>query len=211
MLTTLIILFPWQLRTESSLPHKAKKGQKGGLWGGGGDSLRHIFQSIRKTLESLLSIKIEETISCMCSSVSLILNVLQGVSYPACHGIWAKWAPPLERSRLATTAFCGTPYSIVVVLFFDMTPPDGAKGFANRKIVIDVKEVSLKWYISTERLTLLFIDCIDEPVIYFICKGSYAGAVIAMPLAGIMVQYSGWSSVFYVYGKPDLFTRVLVA
>lgn len=32
---------------------------------------------------------------------------LQGVSYPACHGIWAKWAPPLERSRLATTAFCG--------------------------------------------------------------------------------------------------------
>lgn len=31
----------------------------------------------------------------------------QGVSYPACHGIWAKWAPPLERSRLATTAFCG--------------------------------------------------------------------------------------------------------
>lgn len=33
----------------------------------------------------------------------------QGVSYPACHGIWAKWAPPLERSRLATTAFCGEP------------------------------------------------------------------------------------------------------
>lgn len=33
--------------------------------------------------------------------------VFQGVSYPACHGIWAKWAPPLERSRLATTAFCG--------------------------------------------------------------------------------------------------------
>lgn len=31
--------------------------------------------------------------------------------------------------------------------------------------------------------------------------GSYAGAVIAMPLAGILVQYSGWSSVFYVYGR----------
>lgn len=35
------------------------------------------------------------------------LFIIQGVSYPACHGIWAKWAPPLERSRLATTAFCG--------------------------------------------------------------------------------------------------------
>lgn len=34
--------------------------------------------------------------------------------------------------------------------------------------------------------------------------GSYAGAVIAMPLAGILVQYTGWSSVFYVYGKSGL-------
>ncbi|XP_077595609.1 vesicular glutamate transporter 1-like isoform X2 [Stigmatopora nigra] len=68
--------------------------------------------------------------------VRIFQGLVEGVSYPACHGIWAKWAPPLERSRLATTAFCG----------------------------------------------------------------SYAGAVIAMPLAGILVQYSGWSSVFYVYG-----------
>ncbi|KAK5881044.1 hypothetical protein CesoFtcFv8_021894 [Champsocephalus esox] len=68
--------------------------------------------------------------------VRICQGLVEGVSYPACHGIWAKWAPPLERSRLATTAFCG----------------------------------------------------------------SYAGAVIAMPLAGILVQYSGWSSVFYVYG-----------
>ncbi|KAJ8777709.1 hypothetical protein J1605_014362 [Eschrichtius robustus] len=65
------------------------------------------------------------------------LNAPRGVTYPACHGIWSKWAPPLERSRLATTSFCG----------------------------------------------------------------SYAGAVIAMPLAGILVQYTGWSSVFYVYGS----------
>ncbi|TRY93621.1 hypothetical protein DNTS_027249 [Danionella cerebrum] len=69
--------------------------------------------------------------------VRILQGLVEGVSYPACHGIWAKWAPPLERSRLATTAFCG----------------------------------------------------------------SYAGAVIAMPLAGVLVQYSGWSSVFYVYGS----------
>ncbi|KAJ7985036.1 hypothetical protein DPEC_G00360960 [Dallia pectoralis] len=68
--------------------------------------------------------------------VRICQGLVEGVSYPACHGIWAKWAPPLERSRLATTAFCG----------------------------------------------------------------SYAGAVIAMPLAGLLVQYSGWPSVFYVYG-----------
>uniref|UniRef100_A0A673JXN1 Vesicular glutamate transporter 2.1-like n=1 Tax=Sinocyclocheilus rhinocerous TaxID=307959 RepID=A0A673JXN1_9TELE len=69
--------------------------------------------------------------------VRILQGLVEGVTYPACHGIWSKWAPPLERSRLATTSFCG----------------------------------------------------------------SYAGAVIAMPLAGILVQYTGWSSVFYVYGK----------
>ncbi|XP_053305112.1 vesicular glutamate transporter 2 [Spea bombifrons] len=69
--------------------------------------------------------------------VRILQGLVEGVTYPACHGIWSKWAPPLERSRLVTTSFCG----------------------------------------------------------------SYAGAVIAMPLAGILVQYTGWSSVFYVYGS----------
>ncbi|XP_076841082.1 vesicular glutamate transporter 3 [Brachyhypopomus gauderio] len=68
--------------------------------------------------------------------VRVLQGLVEGVTYPACHGLWSKWAPPLERSRLATTSFCG----------------------------------------------------------------SYAGAVIAMPLAGVLVQYVGWSSVFYVYG-----------
>uniref|UniRef100_A0A8C7LR84 Solute carrier family 17 member 6 n=1 Tax=Oncorhynchus mykiss TaxID=8022 RepID=A0A8C7LR84_ONCMY len=73
--------------------------------------------------------------------VRILQGLVEGVTYPACHGIWSKWAPPLERSRLATTSFCG----------------------------------------------------------------SYAGAVIAMPLAGILVQYSGWSSVFYLYGCFGMF------
>ena len=34
-----------------------------------------------------------------------------------------------------------------------------------------------------------------------VLSGSYAGAVVAMPLAGIMVQYIGWPSVFYLYGE----------
>ncbi|KAM9481679.1 vesicular glutamate transporter 3 isoform 1-T1 [Clarias gariepinus] len=68
--------------------------------------------------------------------VRVLQGLVEGVTYPACHGMWSKWAPPLERSRLATTSFCG----------------------------------------------------------------SYAGAVIAMPLAGVLVQYVGWPSVFYIYG-----------
>lgn len=39
---------------------------------------------------------------------------IQGVVYPACHGIWRFWAPPQERSRLATIAFCGSYAGIVL-------------------------------------------------------------------------------------------------
>ncbi|XP_068595981.1 vesicular glutamate transporter 3 [Brachionichthys hirsutus] len=77
--------------------------------------------------------------------VRILQGLVEGVTYPACHGMWAKWAPPLERSRLATTSFCG----------------------------------------------------------------SYAGAVIAMPLAGLLVQYVGWPSVFYVYGVFGIIWFVL--
>lgn len=38
-------------------------------------------------------------------------------------------------------------------------------------------------------------------IICFCSTGSYAGAVVAMPLAGVLVQYIGWSSVFYIYGE----------
>lgn len=63
--------------------------------------------------------------------------IQQGVTYPACHGIWRWWAPPLERSRLATLAFCG----------------------------------------------------------------SYAGAVVGMPLSGWLTDGISWQAPFYFYGK----------
>ncbi|KAK3527840.1 hypothetical protein QTP86_007725 [Hemibagrus guttatus] len=49
---------------------------------------------------------------------------------------------------------------------------------------------------------LVEVSSLIKEVGYF--NGSYAGAVVAMPLAGILVQYTGWSSVFYVYGSFGL-------
>ncbi|XP_034944012.1 vesicular glutamate transporter 1 [Chelonus insularis] len=46
--------------------------------------------------------------------VQICKGLAEGVTYPACHGIWKYWAPPLERSRLATLAFCGS-YAAVVI------------------------------------------------------------------------------------------------
>jgi len=43
----------------------------------------------------------------------VIIVWCKGVTYPACHGIWRHWAPPLERSRLATMSFCGMLASVL--------------------------------------------------------------------------------------------------
>lgn len=68
--------------------------------------------------------------------VRILQGLVEGVTYPACHGIWRWWAPPLERSRLATLAFCG----------------------------------------------------------------SYAGAVVGMPLSGWLTKGISWQAPFYFYG-----------
>nr|XP_031846205.1 vesicular glutamate transporter 1 isoform X2 [Nomia melanderi] len=46
--------------------------------------------------------------------VQILKGIVEGVTYPACHGIWKYWAPPLERSRLATLAFCGSYAALVI-------------------------------------------------------------------------------------------------
>lgn len=38
----------------------------------------------------------------------IIEGICEGVTYPCIHAIWANWAPPLERSKLATLAFSGS-------------------------------------------------------------------------------------------------------
>ncbi|XP_014678760.1 PREDICTED: vesicular glutamate transporter 2-like, partial [Priapulus caudatus] len=38
--------------------------------------------------------------------VRVLQGLVEGVTYPSCHGMWRWWAPPMERSRLATISFC---------------------------------------------------------------------------------------------------------
>lgn len=64
-----------------------------------------------RDLSAKTAAMIDITICTLIYQAVILFLILQGVSYPACHGIWAKWAPPLERSRLATTAFCGASIS----------------------------------------------------------------------------------------------------
>ncbi|CAB3387735.1 Hypothetical predicted protein [Cloeon dipterum] len=43
-------------------------------------------------------------------------GVFEGVTYPCIHAVWARWAPPMERSKLATLAFSGSYVGTVVAL-----------------------------------------------------------------------------------------------
>ncbi|XP_070199239.1 vesicular glutamate transporter 1-like [Littorina saxatilis] len=81
----------------------------------------------------------------MVISVRVLQGLVEGVTYPACHGIWRHWAPPLERSKLATISFCG----------------------------------------------------------------SYAGAVLGMPLSAVCTRYLGWQSGFYVFGVMGVIWSVI--
>ncbi|XP_074604062.1 uncharacterized protein LOC141857462 [Brevipalpus obovatus] len=72
--------------------------------------------------------------------IRILQGLVEGVTYPACHGIWRHWAPPVERSRLATLAFCG----------------------------------------------------------------SYAGAVLGLPISGFLTEKISWKACFYFYGVCGL-------
>ncbi|CAG5124437.1 unnamed protein product [Candidula unifasciata] len=43
-------------------------------------------------------------------------GLFEGVTYPAIHAIWSKWAPPAERTKLATFGFSGSYFGTVVSL-----------------------------------------------------------------------------------------------
>ncbi|XP_034239075.1 vesicular glutamate transporter 1 [Thrips palmi] len=49
-------------------------------------------------------------------AVRVVEGLFEGVTYPCIHAVWARWAPPAERSRLATIAFSGSYAGTVVSL-----------------------------------------------------------------------------------------------
>ncbi|CAG2055837.1 unnamed protein product, partial [Timema podura] len=48
--------------------------------------------------------------------VRVVEGLFEGVTYPCIHAVWARWAPPLERSRMASLAFAGSYVGTVVSL-----------------------------------------------------------------------------------------------
>ncbi|XP_070534945.1 vesicular glutamate transporter 1-like [Ptychodera flava] len=47
-------------------------------------------------------------------AIRIFEGLFEGVTYPAIHSVWSRWAPPMERSKLATFAFAGSYVGTVV-------------------------------------------------------------------------------------------------
>ncbi|KAK5968503.1 MFS domain-containing protein, partial [Trichostrongylus colubriformis] len=52
----------------------------------------------------------------MVMAMQIVQGLALGVTYPAMHGVWRHWAPPLERSKLATTTFTGSYVGVMIAL-----------------------------------------------------------------------------------------------
>ncbi|CAH1779165.1 unnamed protein product [Owenia fusiformis] len=51
-------------------------------------------------------------------ALRVIIGLATGISFPAYHTLWGKWAPPLERSKLITFCYAGSAFGNVVIVFF---------------------------------------------------------------------------------------------
>lgn len=47
-------------------------------------------------------------------AIRVIEGLFEGVTYPSIHAIWANWAPPMEKTKLATFAFAGSYFGTVI-------------------------------------------------------------------------------------------------
>ncbi|XP_055373407.1 sialin-like [Condylostylus longicornis] len=52
----------------------------------------------------------------MLLAVRIIEGIFEGVTFPCIHAVWARWAPPLERSRMASIAFAGNYAGTVIAM-----------------------------------------------------------------------------------------------
>lgn len=49
-------------------------------------------------------------------ALRVLMGLAEGFTFPCMHHIWSKWAPPLERSRMAAIQYAGTFIGMVLSL-----------------------------------------------------------------------------------------------
>jgi MFS transporter, ACS family, solute carrier family 17 (sodium-dependent inorganic phosphate cotransporter), other len=49
-------------------------------------------------------------------ALRVLMGLAEGVTFPCMHEIWSRWAPPLERSRMASIQYAGTFVGMVIAM-----------------------------------------------------------------------------------------------
>lgn len=52
----------------------------------------------------------------MVVALRVLMGFAEGVTIPCMHGIWSKWAPPLERTRMAGITVAGQYMGAVIAM-----------------------------------------------------------------------------------------------
>ncbi|EDV20484.1 uncharacterized protein TRIADDRAFT_61197 [Trichoplax adhaerens] len=66
-------------------------------------------------LNILTPIVVRHSVGLMIAS-QIIQGILEGVRLPAMHAIWARWAPPFERSKLTSFTYSGVYFGMATTL-----------------------------------------------------------------------------------------------
>ena len=101
------------------------------------------------------------------------------------HTLWGKWAPPLERSLLASITYAGT---IICVL--------SGSAFNTTHLHLSTSSVYVNFYYVKYWFGILLLT------------GSLTGSLVIFPIAGLLCEYGfdgkgfdgGWPSIFYIFG-----------
>ncbi|XP_012945000.1 sialin [Aplysia californica] len=75
----------------------------------------------------------------------ILEGLFEGVTYPAIHAIWSKWAPPAERTKLATFGFSGSYFGTVVSMVLSGALAESAAGW--QSIFYVFGSIAIIWFL----------------------------------------------------------------
>lgn len=78
-------------------------------------------------------------------ALRVLMGLAEGVTFPCMHEIWSKWAPPMERSRMASIPYAGTFVGMVIAM---STCGILAENLGWESVFYVFGVIGMLWYIS---------------------------------------------------------------
>jgi ACS family sodium-dependent inorganic phosphate cotransporter len=76
--------------------------------------------------------------------IRVIQGIFQGLAYPSCHALFAKWSPDTEKSRMISLSICGSYFGTVIA---NLTAGSLAVQYGWASIFYTFGAIGLVWFI----------------------------------------------------------------